>query len=85
MDAAAIQHITDNYNSLKLQRAKKISTDGWAYSVTWYDKEGNALESIAYGINFNKNRAVTGLMKDGYNWTIKDGEVDNALIESLLP
>ena len=84
-DVDTIRLITDSFNSLSIKRSEKTCTTGCSYGLIWYGKDGKILESIAYAISPNENYTVTGIKKDGYDWKITNGEVDNALIESLLP
>ena len=46
-NADDIKYITDNINALKYSKGEKVNSDGWIYSLQWYDKNGNSIENLA--------------------------------------
>ncbi len=77
-DAETIAAITENFNTLVLNRDKKIDSTGWAYSVSWYDADGNELTKIFCG---EQSDSIT---RDGYVWKIVSGNIDVDLLKDLL-
>lgn len=45
-DPEDIQYITDSINALKFSREDKVNSDGWTYSLCWYDESGSVLEEL---------------------------------------
>ena len=58
-NADDIKYITDNINALNFSKGEKVNSDGWSYSLQWYDKNGDSIENLA-------------LLGDGYT-VIYDG------------
>ena len=46
-DTESIKHITDNINGLTYSKGEKTNSDGWSYTMIWYDKDGNELKKLA--------------------------------------
>lgn len=78
-DEETIAAITENFNTLILNRDKKIDSTGWAYSVRWYDADGNELTKIScFGAQSDS------ITRDGYVWKIASGSIDFDLLNELL-
>ena len=77
-DEETIDAITENFNSLILNRDKKIDSTGWTYSVGWYDADGNELTKISC---WAQSDSIT---RDGYVWKIASGSIDVDLLNDLL-
>lgn len=46
-DQEDIRRITENINVLKFEKGYSSKDyDGWSYSLTWYDSQGKALDSL---------------------------------------
>lgn len=45
-DTESIRYITDNINGLTYSKGDKVSSDGWSYALTWYDKDGNEQKKL---------------------------------------
>ena len=54
-----IKYITDNINALNYSKGKRVNSDGWSYSLQWFDENGKAIEKLT-------------LLGDGYT-VIYDG------------
>ena len=77
-DEETIAAITENFNTLILYRDKKTDSTGWAYSVRWYDADGNELTKISC---WAQSDSIT---RDGYVWKIASGSIDVDLLNDLL-
>lgn len=78
-DEETIDAITENFNSLILNRDKKTDSTGWTYSVRWYDADGNELTKIScFGAQSDS------ITRDGYVWKIASGSIDFDLLNELL-
>ena len=78
-DEETIAAITENFNTLILNRDKKTDSTGWAYSVRWYDADGNELTKIScFGAQSDS------ITRDGYVWKIASGSIDFDLLNELL-
>lgn len=77
-DEETIAAITENFNTLVLNRDKKIDSTGWTYSVRWYDADGNELTKISC---WAQSDSIT---RDGYVWKIASGSIDVDLLNDLL-
>ena len=77
-DEETIAAITENFNTLILNRDKKIDSTGWTYSVGWYDADGNELTKIYCGAQSDS------ITRDGYVWKIASGSIDVDLLNDLL-
>ena len=77
-DEETIAAITENFNTLILNRDKKIDSTGWTYSVGWYDADGNELTKIYCGAQSDS------ITRDGYVWKIVSGSIDVDLLNDLL-
>lgn len=77
-DEETIAAITENFNSLILNRDKKTDSTGWTYSVRWYDADGNELTEISC---WAQSDSIT---RDGYVWKIASGSIDVDLLNDLL-
>ncbi len=77
-DEETIAAITENFNTLILNRDKKPDSTGWSYSVSWYDADGNELTKIFCG---EQSDSIT---RDGYVWKIASGSIDVDLLNDLL-
>lgn len=77
-DEDVILRITDHINKLEFQ--KKGSTaghGGWSYWLTWYDAEGNEMESFT---TVGENR----IAKDDYFYQSVNGNLDEDYYKQLL-
>ena len=77
-DTETIQSITDNFNSLTLQKKGKVDGTGWTYGIRWYDEAEKEIANISCGA---EPKSIT---KDGYVWNITSGSIDTTLINELL-
>jgi len=77
-DEETIAAITENFNTLILNRDKKTDSTGWTYSVRWYDADGNELTKISC---WAQSDSIT---RDGYVWKIASGSIDVDLLNDLL-
>ena len=77
-DEETIAAITENFNTLILNRDKKTDSTGWTYSVGWYDADGNELTKISC---WAQSDSIT---RDGYVWKIASGSIDVDLLNDLL-
>ena len=41
-----IKYITDNITSLKYSKCNKVNSDGWSYSLQWFDKNDQNIETL---------------------------------------
>lgn len=78
-DEDSIRHITENINAMKLRDEGKVDSDGWSYSLSWFDEDGNCLKQITL---------VGGktVVFEGHRYsTADDGEkADTAFLDKLL-
>lgn len=77
-DTETIQNITDNFNSLTLQRQEKVNSSGWTYGIRWYDEAEKEIANISCGAE------PTSITKDGYVWVITDGSVNTEMLKKML-
>ena len=77
-DTETIQDITDNFNSLMLQRQGKVDSSGWTYGIRWYDEAEKEIANISCGSE------PTSITKDGYVWVITDGSVDTQMLKEII-
>ncbi len=79
-DEQAIQHITDNINSLSFSKDKSSKGyEGFAYEIVWYDEADKQIEIIRV---MQENRiSYRNYFFDNEN---TDGSIDMSYIESLL-
>ena len=72
-----IARIADQVVSLRFCRKTKARSDGWSYSLSWYDAQGNeqgSLTILSHG---------EVLWKDHY-YTVQGGVVDTGLLEEWM-
>ncbi len=77
-DTETIQSITDNFNSIKLQKRGKVNSSGWTYGIRWYDESEKEIANISCGAE------PSSITKDGYVWVITDGSVNTEMLNSIL-
>ena len=73
-----IKYITDNINSLKYSKGKKVNGSGWSYSLQWFDQNGAIIEKlILFGDGYTINY-------DGYYYKgmSADYEIDLSFLDS---
>ena len=46
VNADDIKYITDNINALEYSKGEKINSDGWKYSLQWFDQNGELIENL---------------------------------------
>lgn len=78
-DEDSIRHITENINSMKLTDEGKADADGWSYSLSWFDKDGNCLKQIT----LTDDKTV---IFEGNRYSAADGgeKADTAFLDKLL-
>ena len=78
-DTESIRYITDNINSLTYSKGDKVSSDGWSYALTWYDKDGNEQKKLTVLNEYT-------IIYDGryYKGMETDYEIDMAFLEKLF-
>ena len=72
-----IARIADQFVSLRFYRKTKARSDGWNYSFSWYDAQGNEQGSLTI---LSPGEA---LWKDHY-CTVRGGVVDTGLLEEWM-
>lgn len=72
-----IARIADQFVSLRFYRKTKAHSDGWSYSLSWYDAQGNEQGSLTI---LSPGEA---LWKDHY-YTVRRGVVDTGLLEEWM-
>ena len=72
-----IARIADQFVSLRFYRKTKAHSDGWSYSLSWYDAQGNEQGSLTI---LSPGEA---LWKDHY-YTVRGGVVDTGLLEEWM-
>ena len=77
-DEDVIRRITDNMNSVQLQRKSKINSSGWSYNIRWYDDTGAEMGNLSTG------RDGTIIFYDGYEWAAVSGSIDTKLLDNVL-
>ena len=77
-DIETIRSITDDFNSLKLQKQGKVDSTGWTYGIKWYDESEKEIANIFCGAE------PTSISKDGYVWVITDGSVNTEMLNNIL-
>ena len=78
-DTESIQHITDNINGLTYSKGKKVNSEGWSYTLIWYDKDGNELKKLTVLNEYT-------VIYDGryYKGMEADYEIDLAFLKDLF-
>lgn len=77
-DPAIIEQVTGSVNGADFYRGSlSILHDGWSYRLRWYDADGGKLEDITV---LNSR----GIDYQNHFWTAGDGEINAALLDSLL-
>ena len=72
-----IARIANQFVSLRFYRKTKAHSDGWSYSLSWYDAQGNEQGSLTI---LSPGEA---LWKDHY-YTVRGGVVDTGLLEEWM-
>ncbi len=72
-----IARIADQFVSLRFFRKTKARSDGWSYSLSWYDAQGNVQGSLTI---LSPGEV---LWKDHY-YTVRGGVVDTSLLEEWM-
>jgi len=78
-DADTIRAITENLNSLSFERGKRANIDGYRYTLTWYDAEGNVIESLVV-------QSESEIIRDKhlYHNTTEGSTIDLSLLDALF-
>ena len=72
------QQITDNITSIQFERGESsIDTNGFGPMISWYNSNGNVIESISVMSNDT-------IIYDNYFWTAVNGSIDTDVINAVL-
>lgn len=75
-----IKYITDNIMALDYSKGEKVNSDGWSYSLQWFDKKGKEIEKLTLlGDGYT-------VIYDGYYYKgmVVDYEIDLAFLNKQL-
>jgi len=78
-DADSILYVTDNINGLTYSKGDKVNSDGWSYTLTWSDEDGNEVEKLTVLNEYT-------IIYDGryYKGMEADHELDLVFLEELF-
>lgn len=78
-DPDAVSNITQSITSLSFRRGKRADIDGFRYTLTWYDGDGNSLLSLSFLGDDEKL-----IYKGRFYHVTGDGEIDLAPINVIV-
>lgn len=77
-DPDVIAHITENITSLEFTRGTKEKTDGYTYTVWWFDAYGNKITCLHL-------MADDSVIKNDRHYTVESGgKIDLSYIDALF-
>lgn len=78
-DKEDVEYITDNFNAQRYIKDRKNDSDGYSYSLKWYDNDGKLLFDTMV---MNPNRISFG--NNFYNKAQINTEIDTAFLDEML-